>query len=123
MPEGEGAPRLRDYFERPALPMRGAVRVAGGRDADRVRVEWAADAKGGILCNVGFRARACPSIIALSALAAEHLEGAAVEAAAEQFDGWWDGAVAALDIPVEKAGKILIIKDTLHDLLAQARRV
>jgi hypothetical protein len=64
---------------------------------------------------VGFRALACPHIIAGCNRIAEQLEGAEVNAllavAVEDLQ-------AEFDIPIEKAGKLLIIQDALQACFA-----
>jgi NifU-like protein involved in Fe-S cluster formation len=70
----------------------------------------AADVREGKLRNVGFRVFACPHIIAACNWQADLLQGAPVDALQEV-----DLAELQLmfDIPVEKAGKLLILKDAL----------
>jgi len=114
------APAVHDLFERPPMPLHGGIRVRGGSPTRGVAVVWAGDAVGGVWQNVGFRAWGCPHIIALCHGLAERLDGAAVETKAEALEHWLETLSTELDIPAEKAVKILIIKDTLLELFASA---
>lgn len=101
---------VNEYFWRPVRACRADIHGAGGSLAAGIRVEFAAELSGGRLQKVGFRAFACPHIIACCNWLAEQLEGQAPDALC-------DLQVPALrqkfDIPVEKAGKLLILKDAL----------
>jgi hypothetical protein len=118
MPELAYTPAVAALFARPALPLDGAIKVRQGNPARGVAVLWAADVVAGTWQNVGFRAWGCPHIIALCHGLAERLDGVAVEAAPALLQGWLDEFGKELDIPAEKAVKILIIKDTLLELFA-----
>ncbi|MEE4185216.1 MAG: hypothetical protein V2J12_05575 [Gammaproteobacteria bacterium] len=120
MHEPRYTPALTALFARPALPLRGSIRVRRGDPARGAEVLWAADAVAGVWRNVGFRAWGCPHIIAVCHGLAERLEGTTVEAAPTALDGWLLHLGKELDIPAEKAVKILIIKDTLLELFASA---
>jgi NifU-like protein involved in Fe-S cluster formation len=75
----------------------------------------AADVVASRLQNVGFRAFACPHIIAACNRAAEVLEGAPVE---DLQDLQLDKLQQEFEIPVEKAGKLLILKDAFANCYA-----
>jgi len=64
----------------------------------------------GIVSAARFRAFGCPHTIAAAEWAAERIEGARVESA-RAFDV--QALRAALDVPVEKLGKLLKIEDAL----------
>ena len=102
--------RVGEYFHRPVRNMGGEVRGEAGSVEQGALICLAADVRDGKLRNVGFRVFACPHIIAACNWQADLLEGAPVSAL-QQVD------LAELqlmfDIPVEKAGKLLILKDAL----------
>jgi len=102
--------RVAEYFQRPVRNMGGEVRGEAGSAEQGALICFAADVREGKLRNVGFRVFACPHIIAACNWQAELLEGAPVNAL-QQVD------LAELqlmfDIPAEKAGKLLILKDAL----------
>lgn len=133
MAETTYAPAVAVLFARPAPPVTGRITAGGGAQARGLVVRWSTDVANGrsvtgleshadrILQNVGFRAWACPHIIGLCHALVERLDGAAVEVAAVTLDEWLEAASKELDIPAEKAGKILIVKDTLLEMLEAAR--
>ena len=73
-------------------------------------IAFTADVSGGRLHNLGFRVFACPHIIAACNWCVDYLEGGPIEALARIP---LDDLGAELDIPVEKAGKLLILQDAL----------
>jgi hypothetical protein len=103
------------YFRRPVRSMGHDIRGEAGSVRQGARICFAADVRGNCLQNVGFRALACPHIIAGCNRIAERLEGAEVNTllavAVEDLQ-------AEFDIPVEKAGKLLIIQDALQACFA-----
>jgi hypothetical protein len=103
--------QVEQYFRRPVRPMGHDIRGEAGSERQGARICFAADVRDNYLQNVGFRALACPHIIAGCNRIAEQLEGAEVNAllavAVEDIQ-------AEFDIPVEKAGKLLIIQDALQ---------
>jgi len=102
-------------FRAAPRPMGTALRGAAGSCEQGVLIQVGADVATGRLHKVGFRAFACPHIIAGCDLLAEQLEGQPVEALLEPalLD-----ALKKLEIPAEKAGKILILQDALQDCYA-----
>ena len=102
--------RVAEYFQRPVRNMGGELRGEAGSAREGALICFAADVREGKLRNLGFRVFACPHIIAACNWQADVLEGAPV-IAMQQVD------LAELqlmfDIPVEKAGKLLILKDAL----------
>ena len=105
--------QLREYFFRSVRPVRtrgaGLSGAAGSLD-EGVQVCVSADLAGDRLENVGFRIFGCPHIIALAHKVAERLEGAQV---AQLRDLPLDELAQEFSFPVEKTGKILIMKDAL----------
>jgi NifU-like protein involved in Fe-S cluster formation len=102
--------RVAEYFHRPVRNMGGEVRGEAGSVEQGTLICLAADVREGKLLHVGFRVFACPHIIAACNWQADLLQGAPVDALQEV-----DLAELQLmfDIPVEKAGKLLILKDAL----------
>lgn len=100
-----------EYFPHPPRGGDGEFRGEAGSHARGTWVCVSADVRDGVLLNPGFRAFACPHIIAACNWVMEHLEGRPVEALCEAEP---EALQARFDIPVEKAGKLLILKDALH---------
>jgi len=97
-----------EYFWRePRIP---GTQLAGSAGSIRAgtRISIGADLNDGFLHNVGFRVFACPHIIACCNFLAEQLQGEAVE---ELQRVSVERLQLKFDIPVEKAGKLLILKD------------
>ncbi len=82
-----------------------------GSERAGARVRFFACAESGRLAQVGFRASACPHIIAACSLVAERLEGRPVS---DMLDPAATAGLDELEIPVEKTGKILILQDALQ---------
>jgi len=95
-----------------------AIRGEAGSVAKGTWVCVTADLADGQLQNVGFRVYACPHIIAACNRAAELLEGAPVVALQELN---LEKLQQKFEIPVEKAGKLLILKDALFNAFAPLR--
>ena len=67
--------RTREYFDRPVLPCDGKLRGEAGSVAQGALIVVAVDVEDGKLSNLGFRAYACPHIIAAAHRATELLAG------------------------------------------------
>jgi len=108
------------YFSRPVLKMGRDIRGEAGSARQGARICFAADVRDNCLHNVGFRAFACPHIIAGCQRIAEQLEGAPADRLRTVP---LDDLKAEFDIPIEKAGKLLILKDAIDACYAdfQAR--
>ena len=104
------APEVGEYFWRLPRDNRADIAGAAGSTESGVRVVVTADLAEGRLQNVGFRLFACPHIIACCNWLAEQLEGQPAEALREVVI---EQLRQKFDIPVEKAGKLLILKDAL----------
>jgi len=102
---------VEERFRRPATALGIAIGGAAGSGGQGAVVRFSADLDAGRLCNVGFRACACPHIIAACSLVAEQLDGMAVGKLA---DLELAEMLQELEIPIEKTGKILILKDALR---------
>jgi hypothetical protein len=103
------------YFRRPVLPMVGDIRGEAGSVRQGARICFAAYVRDNCLRNVAFRALACPHIIAGCNRIAERLEGAEVNALLAVA---MEDIQIEFDIPIEKAGKLLIIQDALQACFA-----
>lgn len=105
---GNYSPLVADYFYRPARALGSAAAGTAGSEGQGAIICIGVDVADGLLRNVGFRAFACPHIIAACNSVADSLEGAPPEALlavdVPQLQ-------AKFGIPVEKAGKLLILKD------------
>ena len=109
------APQVAEYFGR-SNPVPGAdLRGEAGSMAQGALISVGAAVVEGRLQSVGFRVFACPHIIAACHRAAELLEGAPPEALLELP---LDELQQEFEIPVEKAGKLLILKDALANCFA-----
>jgi hypothetical protein len=100
-----------EYFWRPAPAVHGSdIAGAAGSIESGTQVVVAAEVAGGRLKNVGFRLFACPHIMSCCNWLAEQLEGEAPEALQQVLV---QDLRQKFDIPAEKAGKLLILKDAL----------
>jgi len=97
--------RAGDTGSGPLLARRGTLQQG-------VVIEFRAVVADGCLKGVGFRVWGCPHIIAACVRLTELFEGGPLDLLVSTN---LETALAEFDIPVEKAGKILILKDTLED--------
>jgi hypothetical protein len=102
---------LGQYFGRPPRSMGQDIRGEAGSERQGAWICFAADVRDNCLYNVGFRAFACPHIIAGCHRIAEQLEGAGLEVLP---DVPLDDLKTEFNIPIEKAGKLLILKDAIN---------
>ena len=109
------AETVEQYFSRPPGDYAGEFTGEAGSVAAGTWIGVCASAVSGNLTDLGFRAFACPHIIAACRWLCEQLDGQPVEALA-QLDR--EALREKFDMPVEKAGKLLILQDALEDLLA-----
>jgi hypothetical protein len=98
-------------FRQPLRPDGQQFSGVAGSVGQGALIGFAADLSEKKLCNVGFRAYACPHIIAACSLLADQLEG---QPASRLADPGLPDVLKELEIPVEKTGKILILKDALR---------
>ena len=82
-------------------------------DDQDVRICLCADADGGTLRALRFRARGCPHLIAACEAFCAAFEGREVEALLEFAAG---DLMQRLSVPVEKTGRILVLEDAVRAL-------
>lgn len=85
--------------------------IAGRRELG-THIRFDARVDDGRITRIAFQAYGCPHSIAACSLATQRLEHAPVEALV-QLDV--DELMQALDVPIEKTGRLLIVQDALHD--------
>ncbi|MGH8204640.1 MAG: iron-sulfur cluster assembly scaffold protein [Steroidobacteraceae bacterium] len=120
------SPRVRSLFAE--LPNAGPLPVAAGRIAagesialDRgAWVRFEARCEDGRIAECRFRAWGCPHALAASALAASRLSGASLELA-RAIDA--AGLARELDAPAGKLGRLLVVEDAIHSLIAAIARL
>jgi NifU-like protein involved in Fe-S cluster formation len=109
--------RVTEFFDHPRGRCADEELLSGlfgeaGAVADGVQVQFRMGIRGQQITAIGFRAYGCPHTIAACGLVCEQLQDRPVgslleiDAAALQRE---------LEIPVEKAGKILILQDALSN--------
>jgi NifU-like protein involved in Fe-S cluster formation len=107
------------YFARPPLSAGGSYVGRAGREAQGAVIAISTDLRAGTLHNMAFRTWGCPHIIAACACLTERLAGQPVEVLEPESLAQELARVSKyLDIPAEKAGKILILMDALWELRA-----
>ncbi len=84
--------------------------LAGDRSVG-TQIEFQALIPAGTIDEIAFRAFGCPHSIAACSLATERLTGQPAEALMKLAPG---DLARALDVPVEKAGRLLLVQDALH---------
>jgi NifU-like protein involved in Fe-S cluster formation len=104
-------------FARQAPAAGGAVAGEAGSRERGTWVRFSFDLADGIITNAGFRALACPHIIAACHSVTDMLEGAPLTVI---DDLALEDIQRELEIPVEKAGKLLILKDALSACMKAA---
>lgn len=109
--------RVARYFVQPANlgPLAGNPEnmftgLAGDR-AVGTQIEFQALIPAGTIDEIAFRAFGCPHSIAACSLATERLTGQPAEALMKLAP---DDLARALDVPVEKTGRLLLVQDALH---------
>jgi NifU-like protein involved in Fe-S cluster formation len=108
------------HFDQPvkAGPLRGGhgTTCAGsaGRRALGAEIRFEARIEDDRIAEIVFRAYGCPHTIAACSLACERLEGAPVQALGELEPA---ELAAALAVPVDKTGRLLLVQDALHHCL------
>ena len=109
-PYGE---RVRELFSQPAH----AGCIAGARSVrledQGVRLCLCAQADGGTIRTLKFRAWGCPHLIAAAEAFCEGFEGRPV---AELLEFGASGLMESLSVPIEKTGRILVLEDAVRAL-------
>ncbi len=115
-----------EVLRRLCLPSRcGSLRAASGElvsaeAEDRTLNVWArfeVELTGRTIRSARFEAYGCPHFVAAADWIAEHLEGQSAEALGDPFA---QAVRAALGVPTEKLGKLLVLEDALADCLRAA---
>lgn len=107
--------RVAEWFAQPVASASGSLTGSAGSLQQGTLLCITADSMDGSLCNVGFRAFACPHIIAACHWLVAGLEGRPVQALRE-FP--LEQLRSEFDIPAEKTGKLLILQDALSNCYA-----
>lgn len=82
-----------------------------GQREHGARLRFEARIESGCIDAIVFQAYGCPHTIAACSLATERLQGQPAEALA-RFD--IDALAQALQVPIEKTGRMLLVQDALH---------
>jgi hypothetical protein len=106
---------VQKYFDLPPAAIGSTIYGEAGSMAQGAWICISSDIRDDILRNTGFRVFACPHIIAGCNWLAGQLEGKACESLLEVSP---EALRAKFDIPVEKAGKLLILQDALQSCYA-----
>ncbi len=118
-PDDPYSPEVRLRFANPvnALPLKGAYPVAlsaaASMPGEICEIQFSAGIEHGRIAEIGFRALACPHVIAAADFLCSELRGLAVSAFATV---WTNKLMAALSIPEEKTGRIFLLEDALTSL-------
>lgn len=105
-----------DYFTHTphaGKPLGGDVNLFSGTAGDRERgtqIMFFARVVDGIVEQCGYQVFGCPHVIAACCLAAERLTGQPVGRLAEMAP---ETLIEALEVPIEKTGRILVLQDAL----------
>jgi cysteine desulfurase len=91
------------------------IRGEAGSPEDGAWIALEARVSAGKICAMAFRAYGCPHTIAACSRITENLAGSDVSSLGA-LD--LDGIRAALDIPMEKLGRVLILEDAMRDCFA-----
>jgi nitrogen fixation NifU-like protein len=114
---------VEEHFVRPrnvgSLPS--ADDVVTGRAGSReqgVSCQISARVRDDAIAEVRFQMYGCPHCIAAASWLSERLPGSTVQ----DLEAWsWREAAAALDVPAEKRGRLLVLEDALRALAANWR--
>jgi len=102
-------------------PLRGVSdKLVGGEAEDRTLNVWVCfevELSGRAIRAARFEAYGCPHFVAAADWIAEHLEGQSAQALGNPFA---QAVRAALGVPTEKLGKLLVLEDALAACLRAA---
>ena len=113
-----------DHFDRPRnvgrlAPAADVISGSAGRREQGVEFVVSARVAGERIGAVRFESYGCPHCIAAASWLSERLAGCAPS----DLQAWsWREAAAALDIPAEKRGRLLILEDAIRALAEAWRR-
>lgn len=114
-----------DHFEHPRnsghlLAAADVIAATGGSRHGGVEFTLTARIVNEQVTQIRFRAFGCPHSIAAASWLAERLPGARIE----QLEQWhWRDLAAALEIPIAKRGRLLILQDSVQSLAASWRKM
>lgn len=97
----------------------GIARGAAAESVNGARIEFVAGTNGAKLEKLRYRATGCPHFIAAAEWLCRQFEGGEI-AELDIFDV--QQCMSALDIPVAKTGRVLLIEDAIHLLLIDTRK-
>ena len=110
--------KVAEYFGHPAnagIPAGDPAELFHGEAGDRaqgVQVVFHMRVSSEDIAEIRFQAFGCPHTIAACSLATDRLMGSSVRALMEMTAG---SLVTALDVPVEKMGRMLVVQDALQN--------
>lgn len=117
------SPLVLDHFNRPRNvgtlgPAADVLTASAGSREQGALFHVCARIQGKAITEARFETYGCPHCIAAASWLSERLNGATVE----DLRQWsWREAAAALEIPAEKRGRLLILEDALRALAASWR--
>lgn len=116
------SPLVEEHFARPRnVGSLSGDDVVSGRAGSReqgVSCQISARVRDGAITEVRFQMYGCPHCIAAASWLSERMPGSTVK----DLEAWsWREAAAALDVPAEKRGRLLILEDAVRALAASWR--
>lgn len=112
------SPKVAEYFAHPVnagIPAGDPSALSRGEAGERahgVQVVFHMRTEGETIEEIRFQAFGCPHTIAACSIATQWLGGAPVGALIELSP---DALVSALEVPVEKMGRMLVVQDALRN--------
>jgi len=107
-----------DHFDHPRHsgqfePAADVIEGTAGRVADGVQFTLSARIAGDVIADVRFRALGCPHCIAAASWLSERLVGMS----RQELTQWhWREVAAALEVPTDKRGRMLVLEDAVRAL-------
>jgi NifU-like protein involved in Fe-S cluster formation len=124
MPPSDYSPLVIEHFDRPRnagrfAPAGDVIRASAGSRDQGVTFHISAQVRDGAITEVRFEVYGCPHCIAACSWLSERLPGSTVH----DLEQWsWREVGAALQVPLEKRGRLLILEDAVRALAASWRR-
>ena len=109
-----------DHFDHPRHsgqfePAADVIEGTAGRFADGVQFTLSARIAGDVIADVRFRAFGCPHCVAAASWLSERFIGIGPQELAQWH---WREVAAALEVPTEKRGRLLVLEDAVRALAA-----